>query len=1310
MFDIFKQDIKVGDKVKLYLTTGKEPEGTILEIGENFVLIQSDDNRSNRIFDKLIGGWEIKSIEKEKSINLLNAKNHKENESDFLVLKSKLLLNMLKTSSMNNDVEPNATIYEIRGTTAVAKNKFKGELLIFENKIIDFELEKLIRNFQDNEIPIVINYSIIDGFAIVNAAVLSRKMSEYVEMFLFFVNSNNLNKAKSIFFIIEFELKGNKYVKDISNFLKNKNDIKKKKNNPDPIFNDTKLEASENRIFKQVEVEINNLIRQSKFEYALMQIEKELKSKKIESKYRSSLLLKKAQIYSSIGEPDLSEKAYQELVVFNEKIGSPKNNLSHLYTELARLQSLKIEKQNDALFSIRKALSYNPHNNFALNLLKQFEGKDTKRKIDIPDSPTVDEHLLIEADDDSTSISRMIDLDIKEHKYTHPEVIKLGGKPTAYVAKLIFGEAKKTKEGDLSERYPIYLEAAKAFNELNVGSYDLQDYLESIAFYAMLKGNSLFINFRNKVYNSEIDIIKLKRLSDSACSYYLESLNLLSNIEPKLLLVILSNYLKLNICIFHLKNSTTIDIKSVFKGQFSDIFSSCLENQNENIEKIAYSTILSVGASSINAWNKLTLIPKGTGRLYREFSNEKKRLKIYKLINDLEKTNISEKLSPSEFLKKTFTERKNKKEYLSEKLSKILNLDFEPYVIQEFLTKFSELEDFERFFSSTDIEIKNEVVNALSIIKPYLNRNQAERTNLLIQIRSILEKQIIFINENTTFYGRSFFYGLINKWKKEIDKLLEEKILQSYPILEPIIDPPYYIKTQDKTSLPLLIINQGEATSEGFFIKIVYESTIFEDSLDNIFESNNEIPSNGKLQVELVIPDELLEDTKAIELKLEINPIYQKKRLPSTKFEFTIEEEPESKLHNDDIPWRDGPIPPEHLFKGRKKLIANLAQHYLSIEKDKPYILYGLTRTGKSSILEYLRKDLEGDSCITKDKEKLVLTFKWELNIADSYNKASDFWNYLLFQQTYVELEKYSIEYDFSLNGLKLYENNIRAKDFKIILDFLETMNLYPIFFVDEFSFIKSLIDKQTVNAAFLHTLRQYSLDGLASFIFAGTYDIKALIKDQKYGITGQLVHAIDEQINEISDEAAEELVKVIDDKLSFTPEAISHIMFLSGNVPYFIQIICKNCGYYAVENKRRYIGYPELEKVVKILIGQEPSNSNSLVKKIPENTFQNNQYSPADPREVNVLISSLTHFNKDKVNDPRGISFAELQKLWAEKKVTAFRQKLAQAIELLSDKKILIQEEDEGMPVYRLSVDLFRRWWTIQYPDINLILTTLID
>ena len=1164
MFDIFKQDIKVGDSVKLFLTTGKEPVGLVLSIGENYVLLQSEDGAQNRFFDKLIGGWEV-----------------------------------------------------------------------FSKRSADLK-EKRIRNNEDN--------------------------------------SHNKEEQKEI----------------------KKLEIKSPAN-------------PENRkAFKQIEKRINDLIRKQNYKSAIKSIDEELKQNCIDNKYKSSLLLKKAQIYSSLNNPALSESSYQELIRFNELIKSPDNNLSHLYTELARLQLQNMDKQALALSSVKKALSLNPNNNFAINLLRQFEGKVVK----VDHSTTnkeVDEHLLIETDDDTTAISKMIDIDIKEHKYTHPDIIRNGGKPTAFVAKAILEEAKNARGVDMSERYPLYLEAAKAFSELNIGSYDLQDYLESVAYYSMLKGNSLFLQFKNSIFAKSRSLPNFIRLSDSACSYYIESLNLLSNIEPELLVTILGNYLKLKLGIYQLEKDYDFNFKELFEKDFGTVFKDSVKSRNKEIEAIAYKVIVDCGASSINAWNNLATLSNGTGFLYADLKSSIRRTSIYELINRIEGGNIEITSKPGDFFKSTFQNRKDSVSKFTESVNQLLTVDIEPHNIINLTNDWKIIAGFDRYLTKTDLEIKIEVDKIIELLKPYLNRTERERLNILIQSRSIIEKQLKFINENTTFYGRTFFFGLLSKWKKEIDALLEEKVTQSYPQLEISIDPPYYIESEEEILAPIIIKNIGEATAEGFALNIQIKSTGYDESIDMPYESTVEITAGGIVETSLVIPPRFITDFKAVQIMVEIFPIYQKKKLDPTLYEFTVEEEPDSILTYDDIPWRDGPIPTEQLFKGRRKLIADLAQHYLSVEKDKPYILYGLTRTGKSSILQYLKKDIEGDTFLRKGKEMLVLTFSWDLSEAASFKRANDFWNYILYQQTYEELEKFANKYNFDITGLKINEG-VRAKDFKIILEYLNRINIYPIFFVDEFSFIKTLIDDGTINPAFLHTLRQFSLNELASFVFAGTYDIKSLIRDERYGITGQLVNAIEEQINEINDDAAEELIEVIDDKLSFTPEAIEHIKFLSGRVPYFIQIICKYCGYYASENNRRVIGFPEVEKVIKILIGEIPSSSKSLVKKLPENVFQNNQFSPTDPKEVAVLISSIVYFNKNRVKDPRGVGFNELQKLWSDTKISAFRPMLAEAINLLKEKKIIIQQEDEGIPVYKLSVDLFRRWWSNHHPDINLTLTTLVE
>ena len=101
--------------------------------------------------------------------------------------------------------------------------------------------------------------------------------------------------------------------------------------------------------------------------------------------------------------------------------------------------------------------------------------------------------------------------------------------------------------------------------------------------------------------------------------------------------------------------------------------------------------------------------------------------------------------------------------------------------------------------------------------------------------------------------------------------------------------------------------------------------------------------------------------------------------------------------------------------------------------------------------------------------------------------------------------------------------------------------------------------------------------------------------------------------------------------------------------------------------------------------------------------------FSPADPKEVNVLISSIVYFNRNNIERARGVSMMELQELWATKKISAFRPKLADSIELLRKKKVLIDDKDEELPVYLLTVDLFRRWWSVHHPDIDLEIDTIM-
>lgn len=1310
MFDIFKQDIKVGDSVKLYLTTGKEPEGIVVSIAENYVTLQNNDNSQSKFFDKLIGGWDlIKSKQPDldnKNTQVAGTNSNADIDQNRIIELYFQLKNSLHKSVLAKFIEPNANIIAVRGTTCIASNEKNPKLLILNNRLYDKDLINSIENFQDGElIPVVLSIYDKKGKTIVSTAVLPNTIEKFLEDFYVKITLADYSTANLILSVLRNYISKNAYLGNIiREFQKLYN--QSKESHPKTIAVNKSEDKDQKKKFKSVEKEINDLIRQSKFDFALKQIDIELLNNTIEEKYKSSLLLKKAQIFSSLSKPEESEKAYAELVVFNEKIKSPANNLSHLYTELARLQSLKPEKKEDAIKSVKKALEYNRSNNFADNLLKQLQGNIQKaKKEDKNLDNSSEEHLLIEADDDTTAISKMIDIDIKEHKYTNSVIIRNGSKPTSFIAKSILDEAKKTRDTDLSERYPIYLEAAKAYSELNVGSYDWQEYLEAVAYYSMLKGNSLFINFRDRVLKNDFDILKLTRLRDSATSYYIESLNLLSNIEPKFLLSILANYLKLNIVTHHIQNKSIIDFKQLFKGKFADVFKDCIRNSNNEIESIAYKTIVDCGASSINAWNSLANQPSGTGILYDDLSSSKRRKAIFELINSIELNNINIELKPGEFFKNTFFERRKGIKTFTDSIVNLSKIEIEPQNIEVLYKNWKLISGFDKYITPTDREVKNEIDKLVEILQPYLSRLEKERLNILLQSRTIIEKQIYFINDNTTYFGRTYFYGLLNKWKKEVDILLEEKITQSYPLLSIEIDPPYFIETESEVSAPLIIRNEGDATAEGYFLKITCESTEYEGEVEIPFETNQELPSKDKKEFSFVIPNEILDDSNAVEVKVEIEAVYQKNRLPAKKFEFTIEREPSSFLTVEDIPWRVGVSTPQAIFFGRDKLISDLFNHYRSVNKDKPYILYGLTRTGKSSILEYLRKKIDTTEILQKGITTKYIAFEWELQEISNNVNARDFYIDILYDRLFIPLKKV-LEKDSNWDNSFEIDDKGKFTDFKKILEFLKSKNYYPIIFVDEFSYIMDLMDKGTIGKPFLAALREYSLSGLVSFVFAGTYDIRKLITDEKYGITGQLVHIIEHQVDKIEDEDADSLITIIDEKLSFTPEAIMHIKKLSGNIPYFIQIICKNCGDYAVENRRRFIGYPELEKVIQILTG-ELDSENSIISRLPAGVFQNNQYSTDDPPETKVLISTLCYLNKKGL---RGIGSHEIEKFWSEKGLSGFKSKLANSFQSLLDKKILIDSLDEGLPVYKFSVDLFRRWWHVSHQDINLEISTLKD
>jgi len=925
----------------------------------------------------------------------------------------------------------------------------------------------------------------------------------------------------------------------------------------------------------------------------------------------------------------------------------------------------------------------------------------------IPDFPFIsassEPNISIETKDIGNDINKMLQIDLQEHEYTHPLIIKNGGLPDQSIADEIMAEARKTS---ISKCYYLYLEAAKAYSQLMPGSYELRKFQTASAYYARFKGDTLYFNFRNKVLTNSYIPDELIHIKDSVCSYYLVSTQLLSTFSPYAVVNIITNFLLININLYYIKKGRTITEDSFPNhGSFGRVVEACLASKDTELEKIVWETFVELGSLSLDAWEALIGLHGDIETIYKEFKSAENKTRIHNLINSIwEWKPIDISLEPSDFLQIAFKERQKLENEFEKAIDTISMISFEGDKIQEIVQAWSEVSKYENMLTITDKETEKAINKIIELIKPYLKRTPGERTNILIEIREIIDERLQFINRNTTIYSRAFFFPLLSKWKKDITNLQKERIVGWAPELFVFIDPSYYFEKSDKIIIPLIVRNTGKAISEGFILDGSVESEERNSSRYNFsIEQKDEISAGGETPIRITAPRDIIGKTETLKFSINASAKYLNDTLKPKEFQFTLEKESTSTLTREDIPWNETNTPSAFLFKGREDIINMLYNHYISEDRKKSYILYGLTRTGKSSILTYLERKIDNASIMVRGQNKTLITIEWRLNKVANY-KTPGFWQYIVKETCFERIEPLINVNDPSFSRFETLKE-WGAEDFKILIDCINNAGFYPLFLVDEFSYITSLIDKEIIDSAFLANLRELSFSDKASFIFAGTYDIKDLINNKKYGITGQLANTINFPIDKIDDRAAEELINV-SDRLHFTKEAVTHIKKLSGNIPYFIQIICKECGNYALENKRLSIGYPELEKVINILTGFDISDSISGIKILSDGVFQGNQYD-SDP-SIAALISSIAWLNRTSITNPRGIRISELEKLWGDHNISKLRQKLAQAIKTLVERKIIISENDEGDVVYKISVDLFRRWWYNNHRDIDLELALI--
>ena len=623
---------------------------------------------------------------------------------------------------------------------------------------------------------------------------------------------------------------------------------------------------------------------------------------------------------------------------------------------------------------------------------------------------------------------------------------------------------------------------------------------------------------------------------------------------------------------------------------------------------------------------------------------------------------------------------------------KIRNVDLDLSSLRPMLKKCKMLTSKSYCWCLNDTDKKSSIdlLHLMTLLSLYKKKNTDERRNILSNALLEIEENLRWNSGITaTSLGRFYFYPMLLSWKETLLKLSTQDDYNNHCLLSLELDSPYYTLNMDNgKSIKVVLFNKSNLISEGYKLAV----WVGENRKDGIVKSDDRyILPNSDVPINISIPQEKWGSLKIYELNFAFSSRYQGKWSTTEFATATISSKRDISFKKGEQKWHDSGNPPIEMFKGRDGIVNELKEHYCSLNRRYSYVLYGLSRTGKSSILDYLKRAIEGVEIEGVKFQKVVLPLYIDLGaIYGLVNSSDKFWK-LFIKTIYKETETFIEKFQ---PGIIIEKTD----DFSQFILALEGLKIHPLFMLDEFSYMQDIIDAGYINSAFLQYMRTISADkDLASFIFAGTYDIKYLIHDPKYNISGAFTYLRepDKPLFEISTDAAEELINMMQGKLDFSPAAIREIHRLTGDVPFWIQKLCLNCAFYGVDNNKPDIGIQDLEAVVCKMTG-EPNKTSYDMSSIPslnEGTFSKTQILDTDSEEIKIVLTSISFLMKE-LDSQEGVTYEQIKALWSDNNTDISNYNIKEALDSLCERKTLTYEDVDNMRFYKFSIDLFRRWW----------------
>lgn len=447
---------------------------------------------------------------------------------------------------------------------------------------------------------------------------------------------------------------------------------------------------------RQIEKELDSLIREGKREDCLAKSYEVITTKKPTPKYLRSYLDRIVNTEIALDHTEQAKTILAVLIAFSESQKDTKpNNLSHLYISLARL-FVRSGNINEASLALDWAEYIFPKNKKVVSNLRRSLKTSQSDNVNVPeDNQTQDE---ISASQD-VAVSRMLIQDVEQYAKTQAT---LEGEESSSPLELFnmaeVAGSDTTKSFEF--RAQMFLDAAAAYLNANLSSKT--EFKLAVAHYARMKGNSLVAKISESVQQYPDSQSHLIAECDSARSYYLEALGLYNDLAQKRYLQeLLLKYLKIEDLASQIEGGKTPD-PEWYKGTLKAKMRNCLADDNIESQKVLYRACIAIGSTVERAWNTLANDADGTQPFYYKLGVVNFRSNAYDIINSMEKTSVSIDLPPGEFLRKVFENRQLRIKDLKKCIDDCLSWDFSPFDISTFEEKWRLIEEYKELMTTTD--------------------------------------------------------------------------------------------------------------------------------------------------------------------------------------------------------------------------------------------------------------------------------------------------------------------------------------------------------------------------------------------------------------------------------------------------------------------------------------------------------------------------------------------------------------------------------------------------------------------------------